>query len=225
VGRFEAATGGTIFLDEIGDMPGEVQVKLLRVLQERTLERVGSNDVIPVDVRVIAATHRNLPQAIEKGDFREDLFYRLAVVTLEIPPLRNRKSDIPLLVDHFIRKHGIDDGARSISREAMDLLIAYDFPGNVRELENAVQRGMVLARSDQLTAGDLPPALLGSRHENGVLVDGDNDTLPGRVAALEKAAITEALSAENGVQSRAGRRLGISERALRYKISKYGMKS
>ena len=223
-GRFEAASGGTIFLDEIGDMPAEVQVKLLRVLQERTLERVGSNDVVPVDVRVIAATHRNLPAAIDKGDFREDLFYRLAVVTIDIPPLRNRKSDIPLLVDHFIHKHETDDGARSISREAMDLLIAYDFPGNVRELENAVQRGLVLARGDQFTVDDLPPALLGSCHENGTPVDEENDTLPGRVAAMEKAAISEALTAEGGVQSRAARQLGISERALRYKMSKYGMK-
>ncbi len=223
-GRFEAAAGGTIFLDEIGDLPGEVQVKLLRVLQERTLERVGSNTAVPVDVRVIAATHRNLQEAIDKSDFREDLFYRLAVVTIDIPPLKSRKSDIPLLVDHFLHKHGFEGGARSISREAMDLLITYDFPGNVRELENAVQRGLVLARGDQVTADDLPPALLGSRHENGVALDEENDTLPGRVATLEISAISEALAAENGVQSRAARMLGISERALRYKMSKYGMK-
>jgi two-component system NtrC family response regulator len=223
-GRFEAAAGGTIFLDEIGDLPGEVQVKLLRVLQERTLERVGSNTAMPVDVRVIAATHRNLQEAIDRGDFREDLFYRLAVVTIDIPPLKSRKSDIPLLVDHFLQKHGFEGGARSISREAMDLLIAYDFPGNVRELENAVQRGLVLARGDQVTADDLPPALLGSHHENGVWPDGENGSLPGRVAVLEMSAISEALAAENGVQSRAARMLGISERALRYKMSKYGMK-
>jgi DNA-binding NtrC family response regulator len=223
-GRFEAASGGTIFLDEIGDLPAEVQVKLLRVLQERTLERVGSNTPVPIDVRVIAATHRNLPQAIEKGSFRDDLFYRLAVVTIEIPPLRIRKSDIPLLVDHFLAKHDEDGTAASISREAMDLLLAYDFPGNVRELENAVQRGMVLARSGQITAGDLPPSVLGSHHENGGTQDEESDSLPGRVAALEKGAIGDALAAANGVQSRAARKLGISERALRYKMSKYGMK-
>jgi len=194
------------------------------VLQERTLERVGSNSPVPVDVRVIAATHCNLPQSIEKGRFRDDLFYRLAVVTIEIPPLRSRKSDIPLLVDHFLAKHGEDGAAGSISREAMDLLLAYDFPGNVRELENAVQRGMVLARAGQIIAGDLPPAVLGSNHENGGPEEEESDSLPGRVASLEKAAITDALAAANGVQSRAARKLGISERALRYKMSKYGMK-
>jgi len=223
-GRFEAASGGTIFLDEIGDLPADVQVKLLRVLQERTVERVGSNTSLPVDVRVIAATHRNLQERIDQGGFREDLFYRLAVVTIDIPPLKIRKSDIPLLVDHFLLKHGTGTAAHSISREAMDLLIAYDFPGNVRELENAVQHGLALARGSQLTAGDLPPAVLGSRHENGGFKQDGDDSLPGRVAGLEISAINEALVEAGGVQSRAARALGISERALRYKMSKYGMK-
>ena len=147
-GRFEAATGGTLFLDEVGDLPPEMQVKLLRVLQENTIERVGSNRPLPVDVRVISATHRDLPEEVRSGRFREDLYYRLAVVTLEIPPLRRRRADIPLLVEHFIDKHREATGwsGGGLSREAMDLLVRHEFPGNVRELENIVQRCLVLAR-------------------------------------------------------------------------------
>ena len=144
-GRFEAAAGGTLFLDEIADLPAEVQVKLLRVLQERTIERVGSNRAVPVDVRIVAATHGDLPALVAEGRFREDLYYRLAVVSLEIPPLRRRRADIPLLVEHFLAKHRdtVPDPEKTFSREAMDLLVRYDFPGNVRELENIVQRSMV----------------------------------------------------------------------------------
>jgi two-component system NtrC family response regulator len=223
-GRFEASTGGTLFLDEIGDLPAEVQVKLLRVLQEKSVERVGSNRPIPVDVRLIAATHRDLPGEIEKGRFREDLYYRLAVVSIELPPLRRRRADIPLLVEHFIARFAgtVPDGPRRVSREAMDLLVRYDHPGNVRELENIVQRSMVLARGDQITTDDLPATVLGASAETAA--DGSLDSgasLPARVAALEKSAIEEALEAEEGNQSAAARRLGISERALRYKLAKF----
>ena len=227
IGRFEAASGGTVFLDEIGDLPQEVQVKLLRVLQERTVERVGSNKAVPVDVRVVAATHRDLPAAIEGGSFREDLYYRLAVVKIDLPPLRNRKADIPMLVDHFLRKHRElnVEAPNSISREAMDLLIAYDFPGNVRELENIIQGCMVMARTDRILVDDLPAAILGCRPESpGDGADGSR-TLPGMLEIVEKEAIAEAMALENGVQSRAARRLGISERALRYKVIKYRLKS
>lgn len=226
IGRFEAASGGTIFLDEIGDLPQEVQVKLLRVLQDRMVERVGSNKPIPVDVRVVAATHRDLPAAIESGSFREDLYYRLAVVKIDLPPLRNRKADIPMLVDHFLRKHrdGQVETPSSISREAMDLLIAYEYPGNVRELENVIQSGMVMARTDQVLVEDLPASILSSRPESRVHGDHGLETLPGRLEQVEKNAIAEAMAAENGVQSRAARRLGISERALRYKVIKYRLK-
>lgn len=226
IGRFEAAARGTIFLDEIGDLPLEVQVKLLRVLQERAVERVGSNRPIPVDVRIVAATHRDLSSAIENGSFREDLYYRLAVVTIDLPPLRHRKPDIPLLVDHFLRKHrdGRADAPDSISREAMDLLIAYDFPGNVRELENIIQGGMVMARTDQILVDNLPASILGSRSESPGNRDAGPETLPGKLERIEKGAIAEAMTAENGVQSRAARRLGISERALRYKVIKYELK-
>jgi len=223
-GRFEAASGGTLFLDEIGDLPAEVQVKMLRVLQDKTIERVGSNRPVPVDVRLIAATHRDLPKEIQEGRFREDLFYRLAVVNIEIPPLRRRRADIPLLVEHFIKKHAemAPDSPKSVSREAVDLLVRYDYPGNVRELENIVQRTIVLAREEQITTDDLPPTVLGAARETAATGSpGLEATLPARVAALEKAAIEEALAAEEGNQSRAARRLGISERAVRYKLAKF----
>ncbi len=220
VGRFEAAGGGTLFLDEVGDLPVQTQIKLLRVLQERCVERVGANESLPIDVRLIAATHRDLLAEVEAGRFREDFYYRLAVVSVEIPPLRLRRADIPLLVEHFLGRlaelAGVE--AKSISREAMDLLVRYDFPGNVRELENIVQHCLVLARDGQITTDDLPATVLGSRSEAG----GQPATasLPARVAALEQAAIEEALVQADGNQSRAAASLGISERALRYKLAK-----
>jgi DNA-binding NtrC family response regulator len=220
-GRFESAEGGTLFLDEIGELPAEIQVKLLRVLQERAIERVGSNQSIPVDVRVVAATHHDLPARLQEGSFREDLYYRLAVVTIELPPLRRRRSDIPLLVDHFLEKHaGAADGeTKSFSREAMDLVVRYDFPGNVRELENVVQRCLVLARGKLITIDDLPASILGANQTS--TVETPDATLPARIEALERAAIDEALKLENGNQTRAAAQLGISERALRYKLAKY----
>jgi DNA-binding NtrC family response regulator len=228
-GRFESADGGTLFLDEIGDLPAEVQVKLLRVLQERTFERVGSSRPIPVDVRVVAATHQDLLARVKEESFREDLYYRLAVVSIELPPLRRRRSDIALLVDHFLAKHRELAGGeeRRFSREAMDALLRYDFPGNVRELENVVQRCMVLARGEQITTADLPPMVLGTASEAGSGDGGsiDSGSLPDRVAALERRSIEEALEIQGGNQSRAARQLGISERALRYKLGKIRKKA
>ena len=222
-GRFEVASGGTLFLDEIGDLPPEVQVKLLRVLQERTIERVGSQTPIQVDARFVAATHRDLMAEVEAQRFREDLYYRLAVVSIEIPPLRRRRGDIPVLVDHFLVKHADEaDGVRkTFSREAMDLLVRYDFPGNVRELENVVQRCLVLSRGEQIGTDDLPPSLLGLAEQQHANPRGAATSLPARVAALEQEAIKEALAAKGGNQSRAAAQLGISERALRYKLAKY----
>jgi len=223
IGRFEAAAGGTLFLDEIGDLPAEAQVKLLRVLQERTIERVGSHKPIAVDVRFIAATHRDLMAELAAGRFREDLYYRLAVVTIDIPPLRRRRADVLALVDHFLAKHAGEAGGerRTFSREALDLLVRYDFPGNVRELENIVQRCMVLARGDPIGIDDLPPSVLGAATEGSAQAIGAESSLPARVAALESESIQQALAAEKGNQSRAAVRLGISERALRYKLAKY----
>lgn len=220
IGRIESAAGGTLFLDEIGDLPGEIQVKLLRVLQEKTIERVGSNRTLDVDVRLISATHSDLPAKVSEGQFREDLFYRLAVVTLEMPPLRLRRGDIPLLVEHFLEKHTQEGELKTFSREALDQLIRYRYPGNVRELENLIQRCLVLARGPQISTGDLPATVRGL----GEPSQGDPGTsapLPERVAALERQAIEEALAAEGGNQSRAAERLGISERALRYKRAKF----
>jgi DNA-binding NtrC family response regulator len=222
-GRFETASGGTLFLDEIADLPAEVQVKLLRVLQERTIERVGSDRAVPVDVRIVAATHGDLSALVERGEFRADLYYRLAVVTVEIPPLRHRRADIPLLAEHFLDKHhdSVAEPEKTFSREAMDLLVRYGFPGNVRELENIVQRCMVLSRGSQITTSDLPPSVLGSAEEQSGAEPGPESGLPARVAALERRAIAEALAAEDGNQTRAAKRLCISERALRYKLKKY----
>ena len=222
-GRIEAAHGGTLFLDEIGDLPPEVQVKLLRTLQERTVERVGSNRGIPIDVRILAATHRDLPAEIESRRFREDLYYRLAVVTIDLPPLRRRRADIPGLIEHFLEKHTVTTGTREmrISREAVDSLVRYDYPGNVRELENIVQRGMVLARGGEITTVDLPESVVSVAARAGKLEPGREATLPERVAALERQAIEDALEEVDGNQTRAAKLLGISERKLRYKLVKY----
>jgi DNA-binding NtrC family response regulator len=223
IGRFEEASGGTLLLDEVGDLPAEVQIKLLRALQEQAVERVGSNRAIPVDVRVIAATHSDLPAEVAAGRFREDLYYRLAVVTIEVPPLRRRRADIPVLIEHFVAKHAPQAGVaeKTFSREALDLLVRYDFPGNVRELENIVQRCLVLARGDRVSSEELPSTVRAAV-TGAPAPDGESaESLPARVAALEQEAIEEALAAEQGNQSRAAARLGISERALRYKRAKY----
>jgi two-component system NtrC family response regulator len=223
-GRFEAANGGTLFLDEVGDLPAEVQVKLLRVLQERVVERVGSSSPREVDVRIVSATHRDLPADVKEGRFREDLFYRLSVVSLELPPLRRRRTDIPLLVEHFTRKYAAMGGAaKPFSREAMDMLVRHDYPGNVRELENIVQRALVLARGEAVVSADLPSTItagaIGGLSRAGA--DPPGTSLPERIAALEREAIQDALEAEGGNQSRAAATLGISERALRYKLAKH----
>lgn len=224
-GRFEAAAGGTLFLDEVSTIPPAVQVKLLRVLQEQQVERVGSNVPVDLDVRVVAATNDELPELIRAGRFREDLYYRLAVVRLFIPPLRHRREDVPRLVEHFLAKHS---GAGThpvtgISREAMDVLLRYDYPGNVRELENIIQSGIVLSRGEMLTTDDMPTALR-ARAEEGLTYRRFKGSLPLQLETLERQLIEDALKQENGVQSRAAERLGISERTLRYKLDKYQMR-
>ncbi len=226
MGRFEAASGGTIFLDEIGEISPAVQVKLLRVLQERQVERVGSNVPVRLDVRLVAATNTDLMEAIGAGRFREDLFYRLAVVRVFIPPLRQRREDIPRLVEHFLAKHAEAGTHRvaGVSREAMDALLRYDYPGNVRELENLVQSAIVLARGDVLTTDDLPAAVRTRVEEEGLTYRRFDGSLPQQVEGLERELIAKALAAEDGVQYRAAERLGISERTLRYKLEKYRMR-
>lgn len=224
-GRFELANKGTIFLDEIGDIPLNLQVKLLRVLQEHQIERLGSNESIDIDVRVIAATHQKLEQKIKEGTFREDLFYRLNVISIHIPPLRERKEDIAALIEHFIKKYSDenDKPKLEISKEAFDILMKYNYPGNVRELENIIERAVVLSRQNIITVNDLPQSVKGFKTEGDPILD-EAKSLNEQVEALEKRLIYDALSKANGNQSLAGRMLGITERNLRYKMQKYGIK-
>jgi Nif-specific regulatory protein len=223
IGRFEQADQGSIFLDEIGDLSPALQAKLLRVLQEREIERVGSNQTIKIDVRVIAATNRNLEEAIKKGAFREDLYYRLNVVTISLPPLRERKEDIPLLLEYFLKKYSEENKkeVRSLSRESKDLLLKYDYPGNVRELENIIERAVVLGRGETITSQDLPLNLRESRTEMALVQARQAHSLPETLETLERQLIIGALERNGGVQTRAAEELGISERVLRYKINKY----
>jgi two-component system NtrC family response regulator len=220
-GRFELADGGTLFLDEIGDLPRSAQVKLLRVLQEQSFERLGGSRTIKVDVRVIAATNRDLAALIQSGEFREDLYYRLNVVCVELPPLRERREDIPLLVDVFVRRFAPEASTpvEGVSREAMDLLVKYDYPGNVRELENLVHRAVVLTRGQLLSTSDFPIYLGRLKTEAPVTPTG----FVARVAEFERALIVEALERADGVQTRAARDLGMSERHLRYRLKKLGV--
>ena len=223
IGRFEQADHGTIFLDEIGDLSPALQSKLLRVLQEKEFERVGSSQTLKVDVRVIAATNRNLEEAIQKGTFREDLYYRLNVVTLSLPPLRERKEDIPPLMEHFLKKYRLENQKTvvSVSKEAKDLLMSYHYPGNIRELENILQRAVVLCRGDTITTPDLPLNLRESKVEDLMKDAARGRSLPETLEEVERLRITQALEKSHGVQTKAAEELGISERVLRYKMKKY----
>lgn len=220
-GRFEIADKGTLFLDEIGDLPAHLQAKLLRVLQEKEFERVGSNRAITSDVRIITATHGDLEQLMRDGSFREDLYYRLNVVTIILPPVRDRRQDLPALIDHFLRKFAEKNGKtiQGFSRDARDALLRYDYPGNVRELENLVERAIVLTRDDVVGLGELPLTI----KETRLATDGQTN-LSAVVEGIERRMIVDALSAAGGVQTKAADSLGISERALRYKLRKYGIR-
>ena len=222
-GRFELADGGTLLLDEVGELPRATQVKLLRVLQEHAIERLGGTRTVQLDVRVIAATNRDLEAMVRAGDFRDDLYYRLNVVSIRVPPLRERREDIPLLVDRFITQFAGESGSgpKRISREAMDVLVRYAFPGNVRELENLIHRAVVLARSPLITTADLPDHVGGLAPEPDVAAGGFVD----RVQRFERTLIAEALAQSGGVQTQAARALGMSERHLRYKLKKYSLES
>ena len=221
-GRFELANGGTIFLDEIGDLPLHLQAKLLRVLQEREFEKVGSSRPVRVNVRIMAASHRPLEDLIKAGQLREDLYYRLNVVTIFIPPLRERRSDVALLLDHFLRQYAEKNGKtiRGLTPEGRDILLRYDYPGNVRELENIIERAVVLTRDDVIGSGDLPLTV-----QEPEVADGDRETnLTAAVEALERRMIRDALARSDGIQTRAAELLGMGERALRYKLTKYGFR-
>lgn len=224
-GRFEVADGGTLFLDEIGDMSVSTQIKILRVLQEHKFERVGGTEHIEVDVRIIAATNQDLEKKIKEGTFREDLYYRLNVVTIKIPPLRERKDDIPPLVDYFIGLYCRENERNKleISKEAFDILMKYNYPGNIRELENIIERAVVLTRGDLITLNDLPLHVRGFKEELSHPELG-RGTLSEQVEAIEKELIYDALKESGGNQTKAGKLLGLTERNLRYKLKKYGIK-
>ncbi len=225
IGRFEEADGGTLFLDEVGELSPQVQVKLLRFLQEHEFQRLGGNQTFRTDVRVISATNRELEQRVKEGAFREDLFYRLNVVLMSLPPLRERKEDIPILIDHFLKKYAEENGKEiaGLSSEAQDILLKYDYPGNVRELENIIERAVVIAREDVISVEDLPfsesmeEVAAGRKTEEGLL--------RGSIEELEKRLIVEAMEKAGDHQSNAAELLGISERMLRYKLKKYGLKA
>lgn len=222
-GRFVQADGGTLFLDEIGETSAAMQVKLLRVLQEQELQRVGGDETIQVDVRIIAATNRDLEAEVKKGNFREDLYYRLNVVQLTVPPLRDRYGDIPVLVEHFADKFAQKNRRHldSITPECMDLLVMYPWPGNVRELENAIERGIILMRGDQLTEKSLPlPVQNYNRSVDSDEVGEDADS-PSSLFEVEKQLIFKTLDETGGNKSEAARRLGITRKTLQNKLQKY----
>lgn len=225
-GLFEAASGGTLFLDEIGDMPATLQVKLLRVLQDNEVRRLGDNRTRAVDTRLVTATNKDLDEEIRTNDFRRDLFYRIAVVTIHLVPLRQRREEIPLLVQHFLeqynRKLRLD--IRGVDPEAMRLLLAHSWPGNVRELENTIERGMVLTDGPRLTPADLPPHIREPipALEDAILPD-DELSVKKHGAALEKRLIRQALERTGGNKTRAAELLELSSRALLYKVREYGL--
>ncbi len=226
-GRFEQADKGTAFLDEIGDVPSHIQVKLLRILQERQFERLGSNMTRNVDVRIVAATNVDLRAALEQGRFREDLYYRLNVVPISVPPLRERKEDIPFLAMYFVRKLSAEIGssAKEINPAAMDRLLAHTWPGNVRELENTIERSLVLASGEVLQAADMrieAPRNGGAfpaAQQSPILPEGET------LEHWEQMMIREALRRANGNKSQAARLLGLTRNALRYRLSQMGMDS
>lgn len=229
-GKFEYANGGTIFLDEIGEMSPPLQVKLLRVLQEREFERVGGNEKIVVDVRIVAATNKSLRQSITEKTFRADLFYRLNVVSIVIPPLRKRKEDIPLLAAYFRDKYCAKLGKvpKKISNDALQVLQEYDWPGNVRELENIIEHAIVMGNGQVILLEDLPMEILLTENKKTLHtpdVNSKQGTLREMVKALEKDAIAVALKKTEGNKLRTAKLLDISRRALQYKIEEYGLEN
>jgi len=224
IGRFEQADGGTLFIDEIGDISLQTQVKLLRALQFGEFERIGGSKTIKVDVRVVTATNRDLEEMIKNGDFREDLFYRINVISINLPPLRERKEDIKLLVDHFLKKYSQKNNksVNDVSKEAYKKLMQYNFPGNIRELENLIESAIVMSSGDLLTEDDFN--LFQDKKHDSILNPNDlSESYPEKVEAFETALITNALKIKSGNQTQAAKLLGITERHLRSRMEKYGI--
>ena len=231
-GRFELADGGTLFLDEVGELPLDMQVKLLRALQERTFERVGGVKPVQVDVRLIASTNRNLEEEVRQGTFRQDLFYRLNVIPIQLPPLRTRKQDIPLLVEHFIGRFNERlDREVTISQDAMEALIGWDWPGNIRELENVMERSVLLCDSQCIQPSDLPEVgdAAAAGGSEGLPSDveelGLKEYVRAHTAMLERARIQKVLEAEENNVTRAAKQLGISRKSLQTKMKEYGLRN
>jgi DNA-binding NtrC family response regulator len=226
-GRFELANGGTIFLDEIGDISEGVQTKLLRVLQERKITRLGGAETIEVDVRIITATNRDLEEAIEENRFREDLYYRLNVIPIVMPPLRERSTDIPLLLEHFVKKFSLENKMPppTISEEAITLCVNYEWPGNVRELENAIENAIVLGEGQKILAEHLPFGTASTRRSRIKLdfLKDAGQTYKDKMEAAEKMVLLEAIERAKGNKSEAAKALDVSLRTMRYKIKKYGL--
>jgi two-component system response regulator PilR (NtrC family) len=231
-GLFEVADGGTLFLDEVGELPLSIQVKLLRAIQERVIRRVGGTEDSKVEVRIIAATNRDLEDMVKKGTFRQDLFYRLNVIGIRSPALRERPEDIPALANHFLKKYNerLGKSIGGISAEAMDMLKKYDYPGNVRELENIIERTVALEGGATILPESLPPFVntpsgrkLASTHEIQITEDGlDLDKVMGQ---MEKELLIKAIHAAGGVKKKAAKLLNITFRSMRYRVEKYGLGS
>ncbi len=219
-GRLEMADRGTIFLDEIGDISAKTQIDLLRFIQEREFRRLGGRELIKVDVRIIAATNKNLEEMIKKGEFRDDLYYRLNVISIELPPLRERKEDIPLLVEHFLEKYRLESGKNieRVSDDVMKILINYDWPGNVRQLENSIEHGIVVAKGNEITIEDLPQQILERFHREDTAVDVHKD-----LSTLEREHIINVLNANDWNIKRSAEILGINRITLYNKIKKYNI--
>ncbi|MCB9591520.1 MAG: sigma-54-dependent Fis family transcriptional regulator [Sandaracinaceae bacterium] len=224
-GLVRAAHGGTLFLDEIGELPAELQVKLLRVLQDRKVRPVGGQHEVEVDIRVVAATNRDMELDVEAGKFRRDLFYRLNVIRLHLPPLRERVQDIPLLAEHLVKKHCVLAGRERLdfTEEAMRWLVEQPYPGNVRELENVIERAVTLARTEVITLEDLPAGVDAAVPDPGLVELGEGFDIDAYLGAIEKAILVRALEQANGVRTDAAKLLGTTFRSLRYRLAKYAI--
>jgi DNA-binding NtrC family response regulator len=220
IGLFEQASGSTLFLDEVGDLKRDLQVKLLRTLQEREILRVGGTERVKVDVRIIAATNLDLERAVREGRFREDLYYRLNVIPIVLPTLRERRTDIPLLVEHFLKKYGEGRPPRPFSEEALKILMAYDWPGNVRQLESVIERALLLSEGDTIVPEDLPAAVRAriGGHTDPVTLDIPDTGID--IEAVERSLIVKALEKAQGNVTRAARLLGLTRRTLQYRLEK-----